>query len=406
MPPNTIVISLLVFLLNSCSDRPQNILTTSSETLDDDLDFASLVAKQTGGGQDLASFLNSGNEVYPINVIDGADEEKISERPTTQTNLLPLPPESKVVAVSKMPPASYEAHTIPKSSTSLDENFQISLQELRSLNARKDQTIASLTRLNEELLLELQRSRTLTSVPSVRPPENVITGSNTSHLYKLQTEIANLKSNLMDKSRELDGLRLRNDQFVNGIDSLQPRVLPAPLNTGSRSYEKGRNFKNADFSAPSNLDTFQNIGTCTLEFDAVVTLLNGKNKEVFYTEFFLVSNSLSELLLKEGFFLKDYPQISSFEELWAKARKSPFSYPGVYKRIRNILLEQVEQGKGHRIRTDIDGFAEFKNIVPASYYLLGTAPVGKIGAVWNNPIRLKSGSNRTSLSLANANWRD
>jgi hypothetical protein len=92
---------------------------------------------------------------------------------------------------------------------------------LRSLNARKDQTIASLTRLNEELLLELQRLRTLTSVPSVRTPGNVITGSNTSQLYKLQNEIANLKSNLMDKSRELDGLRLRNDQFVNGIDSLQ-----------------------------------------------------------------------------------------------------------------------------------------------------------------------------------------
>ena len=406
MPPNTIVISLLVFLLNSCSDRPQNILTTSSETLDDDLDFASLVDKQTGGGQDLASFLNSGNEVYPINVIDGADEEKISERPTTQTNLLPLPPESKVVAVSKMPPASYEAHTIPKSSTSLDENFQISLQELRSLNARKDQTIASLTRLNEELLLELQRLRTLTSVPSVRTPGNVITGSNTSQLYKLQNEIANLKSSLMDKSRELDGLRLRNDQFVNGIDSLQPRVLPVPLNTSSRSYGEGRNVENADFPIPSNLDTVEISGTCTLEFDAVVTLLNGKSKEVFYTEFFLVSNSLTELLFEEGFFLKDYPQVSSFEELWAKARKSPFSYPGVYKRIRNILLEQVEQGKGHRIRTDIDGFAEFKNIVPASYFLLGTAPVGKIGAVWNNPIRLKPGSNRTSLSLANANWRD
>lgn len=405
MLPNTIVVTLLVFLLNSCSERSQNILSTSSETSDGDLDFASLIAKQTGGGQNLASFLNSGNEVSTINVIDGADEKKISEKPVTQTSLLPLPPESTVVAASKMLD-SYEQHATPKSPTSLDDDFQISLQELRSLNARKDQTIASLTRLNEELLLELQRSRTLTSVPSVRPPENVITGSNTSHLYKLQTEIANLKSNLMDKSRELDGLRLRNDQFVNGIDSLQPRVLPAPLNTGSRSYEKGRNFKNADFSAPSNLDTLQNIGTCTLEFDAVVTLLNGKNKEVFYTEFFLVSNSLSELLLKEGFFLKDYPQISSFEELWAKSRKSPFSYPGVYKRIRNILLEQVEQGKGHRIRTDIDGFAEFKNLVPASYYLLGTAPVGKIGAVWNNPIRLKSGSNRTSLSLANANWRD
>ena len=405
MPPNIIVISLLVFLLNSCSDRPQNILPTSTETTDGDLDFASLIAKQTGGAQDLASFLNSGNEVSTINVIDGADEEKISEKPIIQLNLLPLPLDSKVVAPSKMLD-SYEQHAMPKSPTLLDDDFQISLQELRSLNARKDQTIASLTRLNEELLLELQRSRTLTSVPSVRKPENAITGSSTSYLYKLQNEIANLKSNLMDKSRELDGLRLRNDQFVNGIDSLQPRVFPVPINADPRFYEEGRNYKKADFRTPSNLDTLQNSGTCTLEFDAVVTLLNGKNKEVFYTEFFLVSNSLSELLLKEGFFLKDYPQVSSFEELWAKARKSPFSYPGVYKRIRNILLEQVEQGKGHRIRTDIDGFAEFKNLVPASYYLLGTAPVGKIGAVWNNPIRLKSGSNRTSLSLANANWRD
>ena len=155
----------MVFLLNSCSDRPPNILPTSTETTDGDLDFASLIAKQTGGAQDLASFLNSGNEVLTINVIDGADEEKISEKPIIQFNLLPLPPESKVVAPSKMLD-SYEQHAMPKSPTSLDDNFQISLQELRSLNARKDQTIASLTRLNEELLLELQRSRTLTSVPS------------------------------------------------------------------------------------------------------------------------------------------------------------------------------------------------------------------------------------------------
>ena len=85
MLPNTIVVTLLVFLLNSCSERSQNILSTSSETSDGDLDFASLIAKQTGGGQNLASFLNSGNEVSTINVIDGADEKKISEKPVTQT---------------------------------------------------------------------------------------------------------------------------------------------------------------------------------------------------------------------------------------------------------------------------------------------------------------------------------
>jgi len=38
--------------------------------------------------------------------------------------------------------------------------------------------------------------------------------------------------------------------------------------------------------------------------------------------------------------------------------------------------------------------------------LVGTAPVGKVGAVWNIPIRLKTGYNKTSLTLANTNWRE
>ena len=136
-----------------------------------------------------------------------------------------------------------------------------------------------------------------------------------------------------------------------------------------------------------------------------MTLLNGKSKEVFYTEFFLASKNFPDILYDEGIFLKDYPQVSSFEELWAQSRKSPFVYPGIYKRIRNALLKEVEQGRGHRVRTDIDGFAEFKNVSLGTFYLLGTAPVGKDGAVWNVPVRLRLGANKTSLTLANANWR-
>jgi len=41
-----------------------------------------------------------------------------------------------------------------------------------------------------------------------------------------------------------------------------------------------------------------------------------------------------------------------------------------------------------------------------THYLVGTAPVGKIGAVWNVPVRLKTGTNKTSLTLANANWSE
>ena len=403
MPTNTFAISLLLLFICSCSDRSEKGATSSKNYQEDVLDLSSLVAEQTGGGKDLAIFLNSGNEVYATNVIDGAREVEVPERQFAETSETTAPIDNEVTAgiIASVP---LKTHSVQNARTKSPEDFQISLQELHSLNARKDQTIASLTRLNDELLLEIKKLRFSTSVASDKYGEIQIPDPTTGQLYKLQNEISNLKSSLMVKSKELDGLKLRNDQFINGIDSLQPKVLPEVKNNRYLSYEDNRVLKNVEFSNQDKRDKFR--GNCSLEFDAVVTLLNGRNKEVFYTEFFLIPKSFSDLLLDQGFFISDYPQINSFEELWAKARKSPFSYPGAYKRIRNILLEQVEQGKGYRIRTDIDGFAEFKNLSPASYYLVGTAPVGKVGAVWNIPIRLKAGYNKTSLTLANTNWRE
>lgn len=403
MPTNTFAISLLLLFICSCSDRSEKGATSSKNYQEDVLDLSSLVAEQTGGGKDLAIFLNSGNEVYATNVIDGAREVEVPERQFAETSETTAPIDNEVAAgiIASLP---LKTHSVQNARTKSPEDFQISLQELHSLNARKDQTIASLTRLNDELLLEIKKLRFSTSVVSDKHGEIQMPDPTTGQLYKLQNEISNLKSSLMVKSKELDGLKLRNDQFINGIDSLQPKVLPEVKNNRYLSYEDNRALKNVEFSNQGKRDKFR--GNCSLEFDAVVTLLNGRNKEVFYTEFFLIPKSFSDLLLDQGFFISDYPQINSFEELWAKARKSPFSYPGAYKRIRNILLEQVEQGKGYRIRTDIDGFAEFKNLSPASYYLVGTAPVGKVGAVWNIPIRLKAGYNKTSLTLANTNWRE
>ena len=97
-----------------------------------------------------------------------------------------------------------------------------------------------------------------------------------------------LKSNLLQKSNEIEGLRRKNDQFHNGIDSLQPKV-------NSSEYLRSTirdDFTNNIEPALGNdvMESFnESTGTenCTLEFDAVVTLLNGKSKEVFYTEFFL-----------------------------------------------------------------------------------------------------------------------
>ena len=405
MPTNTFSISFLVLLLCSCSERSEDGSTHLKDELKEVLDLSTLVAEQTGGGQDLAIFLNSGNKVQATNVVEDAKEDKVPQEQFGQNTESSVPTDDKVVA-DKIAVVPLKTHSVQDVRSKSLGDFQISLQELHSLNARKDQIIASLTRLNDELLQEVKRLRFSTSVVSNESDEIETSDVSNGQLYKLQNEISNLKSNLMEKSKELDGLRLRNDQFINGIDSLQPRVLPENLNNRYLPYEGNRGLKNLEFPNQDKLDSVQARGTCSLEFDAVVTLLNGRNKEVFYTEFFLIPQSFPELLLDQGFFLRDYPQISSFEELWAKSRKSPFSYPGAYKRIRNILLEQVEQGKGYRIRTDIDGFAEFKNLSPSSYYLVGTAPVGKVGAVWNIPIRLKTGYNKTSLTLANTNWRE
>ena len=371
---------------------------TNESSINPELDIAALVSSQMGGGQELASFLDQGEKVHAIDVLDGASEQpSVATRPEPQTQV----GEQSNIHINEVE-LKTDAIDTALQGNQIGDSFEITLSELRAANMRKDQSIASLTRLNEELIAEIQRLRG-NSTPDLNLNHKVKSFSD-SHLENLQKEIAVLKRNLLQKSQEIDGLKLRNDQFQSGIDSLQPRVAP-------KSYELSTfpsiTVQASEISPSLNPTDIQfSNESCSLEFDAVVTLLNGKSKEVFYTEFFLISQSFPDLLFDGGVFLKDFPQVSSFEELWAKARKTPFSYPGVYKRIRNLLLEQVEKGKGYRIRTDIDGFAHFTNLTNGSYYLIGTAPVGKIGAVWNVPVRLKSGTNKTSLTLANANWSE
>ena len=63
---------------------------------------------------------------------------------------------------------------------------------------------------------------------------------------------------------------------------------------------------------------------CVLKFDAVVTSLNGKSKEAFYTEFFVVKEDLESVMFKGGVDLAAYPTIATYSELWARSRKIPF----------------------------------------------------------------------------------
>jgi len=52
----------------------------------------------------------------------------------------------------------------------------------------------------------------------------------------------------------------------------------------------------------------------------------------------------------------------------------------------------------------LDGAAVFGDLPARTFNLVGTASLGIVGVTWNLPIRLMGGSNKVSLTLANASW--
>jgi hypothetical protein len=144
-------------------------------------------------------------------------------------------------------------------------------------------------------------------------------------------------------------------------------------------------------------------GGCSLQFDAVVTALNGKNKEAFYSEFFIIEDDFENVLRRGGVKLTD-SGIDSYAELWARSRKNSFLFPNVQKNIRSLLLKLVENGKGQRVRTDINGAATLENLPSGNFFIVGTASLGKVGVTWDVPVVLQTGTNKLSLTLANSSW--
>jgi hypothetical protein len=289
---------------------------------------------------------------------------------------------------SEVHESSHKKNSHPKGGV----NTETEISSLKKLITEKDKAIASLNLLNDELLDQIKKIRK--SIPSSSLLE--VPSPSNNRLEALNSEIANLRQNLLSKSVEIENLSSLNDDLVSRISSLSSThqsVLVEDLGISQIS--------SSGFSAtPGGMPKAE----CSLEFDAVVTMQNGKNKEIFYTEFFLLIDNLSSILSSNGIVLTDYEQVYSVEELMAKSRKSPFMYPGLYKRIRNALLKEIEGGKGRRVRTDIDGFAKIDELERGNYFLLGLSQMGKVGTVWNVPLLLRNGQNKLSLTLDNSSW--
>tara|TARA_Y100000588_G_scaffold329496_1_gene365753 strand:+ start:77 stop:1414 length:1338 start_codon:yes stop_codon:yes gene_type:complete len=296
--------------------------------------------------------------------------------------------------------------------------FEEQIKGMNSLVEQRDNTIRSLKLINQKLRDELNRLRKTNPETTASMPIN-------GEIQVLRDELLRLKNTFTLKVKELDELRLYNKELLGRLDSLDPTTKRSFQGTPSGNSVVATS-NNTEIPA-DNLEQFlpelsvvasgnnsgkvsnRQLSTGSLDFDAVVTAANGKIKEAFYTEFFIAKSNLREILENVGINLDNpkYKNISSHAELWAQSRKYPFRYPDLQKNIRKALLDSIDDEKslGRRIRTDIDGNSgEISDLATGSYYIIGTASLGQVGVTWSVPVKVKSGRNKVSLTLANASW--
>ena len=383
----------IIFLLfGSCSeniDQTEKDGTNSSGDTDPRKSLVETLTKNSSSEKnvDFENLLNSGKNLPTMDV--NTDNEDIT-----------------IIGVTKSSPNTSEKLdgndlAAEKAFKNLEVNsleHQKSIDDLRLINRKKDQTISTLTKLNDELVKEIKKLKDQSY--SNFAIESSIPNKPETDLGVLRSEIKKLKNNLALKSEELKSLRFRNDSLEGRIIELEksPSITTADLLPRFNEQNSLSNSTSSYYGGESA------SGECTLQFEAVVTALNGKSKEAFFTEFFVLPSHLEEILRKGGIQLSDYSGVDTYAELWARSRKNSFLFPGVHKDIRSLLLDFIQNGNGQRIRTDVNGEGVVSGLSSGKYFVIGTASLGKVGVTWNVPVVLNNGNNKISLTLANCDW--
>lgn len=387
----TAFLALIILTLTSCSEHDDGQShpseTVSPEVSDiNDFEEAVSIDRSKLDELDFESLLSQDSDVVAIDVTGASDYT--SELDNSIVNSEPTP-------VGAVMSKELEAETALKNLEVHSIQRQKSIEDLRKINNKKDQTIASLSQLNDELISEIKRIKGSLYQDSKTDDPSENSGS---QLGSLKSEVKKLKNNLALKSEELKSLRYRND-------SLEDRISDLELSPTSKKSELLPTFSSISYSSRNiNPINQKRSGQCKLQFEAVVTALNGKSKEAFYTEFFILPISLENIMRKGGIELANYSGIDTYAELWARSRKNAFLYPDVHKKIRSLLLNFEDRGEGKRVRTDVDGSALVDDLQAGKYFVIGTASLGKVGVTWSVPVSLNTGNNKISLTLANCSW--
>jgi hypothetical protein len=281
-------------------------------------------------------------------------------------------------------------------------SHQQGLEKIRELSLEKDQKISFLESENASLLERIKNLETQLSSGSNQPI--VVNNEDLQVATELDYAIEDLKSSYEANSKEVSFLKKQNLLISDKLDDLEKEEkLEFEFDTEVAEKDSNPTLNILKEIPPEEL-IIPTTSNCTLSFDAVVTSLNGKSKEAFYTEFFIIRKDLNTLMVENGILISDFAEVTSYGELWARARKNPFLFPNILKQIRDLLLEEVSKNKGVRVRTDINGSATVQNLDKAPYYVVGTASLGKVGVTWSVPVDLDEGMNKLSLTLGNSSW--
>jgi hypothetical protein len=281
-------------------------------------------------------------------------------------------------------------------------SHQQGLEKIRELSFEKDQKISFLESENASLLERIKNLEAQLSSGSNQPI--TVNNEDLQVANELDYAIEDLKTSFEANSKEVSFLKKQNLLISDKLDGLEKEEkLEIEFDTEVAEKDSNPTLNILKEIPPEEL-IIPTTSNCTLSFDAVVTSLNGKSKEAFYTEFFIIRKDLNTLMVENGILISDFAEVTSYGELWARARKNPFLFPNILKQIRDLLLEEVSKNKGVRVRTDINGSATVQNLDKAPYYVVGTASLGKVGVTWSVPVDLDEGMNKLSLTLGNSSW--
>ena len=281
-------------------------------------------------------------------------------------------------------------------------SHQQGLEKIRELSFEKDQKISFLESENASLLERIKNLEAQLSSGSNQPI--IVNNEDLQVATELDYAIEDLKTSYEANSKEVSFLKKQNLLISDKLDGLEKEEkLDFEFDTEVAEKDSNSTLNILKEIPPEEL-IIPTTSNCILSFDAVVTSLNGKSKEAFYTEFFIIRKDLNTLMVENGILLSDFAEVTSYGELWARARKNPFLFPNILKQIRDLLLEEVSKNKGVRVRTDINGSATVQNLDKAPYYVVGTASLGKVGVTWSVPVDLDEGMNKLSLTLGNSSW--